>query len=219
MKCPILSVYFSRAPLPSIIVISKTPHGVPRRVLEGFGKILLKHVIWKCRRMLKVLSTSCQDTLSVVKQWKPGLLWLDLWYLQWPKLLLRFSCGCEVFKASLFVALKLHQKLLNLLLFLVKARIDSSTRLLMMSEMNQQAQTSLGWGREVHTQTSRCCDYINLIFSGSWATQLQKMLDKVFQMKALLVATVVTVRFVTVQPLCSRHPTKIRGSSSLKHTY
>lgn len=63
----------------------------------------------------------------------------------------------------------------------------------------------------------RCCDFTNLIFSGYKATQLQKMLDEAFQMKTLLVATVIPVRFLTVQPLCSRHATKVHGSSILKN--
>lgn len=70
----------------------------------------------------------------------------------------------------------------------------------------------------MHTYTSRCCDYINLIFSGYQATQFQKMLDETFQMKTLLIAIVVPVRLI-VPPLCSRHTKKVHGSSILKNTY
>lgn len=50
----------------------------------------------------------------------------------------------------------------------------------------------------MHIQTSRFSDYINLIFSDYQATQLRKMLGEAFQMKTLLAATVVAVRFLTV---------------------
>ena len=163
---------------------------------------------WNCRRMSKALSALPKYFTSAVGQRKPSLLCLNLWYLQWWKVSFTLSCGWEIQNLSLWLHSYIRKLELLLSHSLVKAGTGAPTPLLAMGEMSQKAQSLLGWGREVHTCTSRCCDYVNLVFSGYQAMQFQKVLDEAFQMKTLLAATVLPVRFLTVQPLCSRHATK-----------
>lgn len=147
--------------------------------------------------------------MLVVQQRKPSLLWLNLWYLQWWKLLLKFSCGWDIQNLSLLDVKKIWA---SAIVFPCESRNWVSN-----PPVND------GWNEPTSS------NFIRVRQRGAYIRIKMLWLYKPYFLRipgytvpwSLLNENTASSNSSTCQISysCSGHATKVHGSSILKNTY